>query len=157
MKFFSTVFKVSLIFLEISFNFFQKLPSAYAFINWINLSNFVKIILDTYLNFIKLSNVSKIFWKTGTKFQLFFCKIYKNFIHNLFKFLKNFLKDFQNFREILTNIPIFFQNFNEYYSKLILFSNFHLIFSRVPQSFIEILSSFWQISQILFQRFTQSR
>ncbi len=50
--------------------FFQKLLSAYIFINCTNLSTFVKfvkIIFDTYSNFIELSNISKIFWKASTK------------------------------------------------------------------------------------------
>ncbi len=62
--------------------FFQKLPSAYIFINCTNLSKlvkFVKIVLDTYLNFIKLLNISKIFWKVNTKFWVFcIYKIYTN-------------------------------------------------------------------------------
>ncbi len=44
--------------------FFQKLPSAYIFINCPNLSKlvkFVKIVFDKYLNFLKLLNISKIF------------------------------------------------------------------------------------------------
>ncbi len=45
----------------------------------------------------------------------------------------------QNFSKYSSN---FFQNFNEYYSKLIPFSNFHWIFSTVPQSLIDILSIF---------------
>ncbi len=51
--------------------FFQKLFSAYIFINCTNLSKFikfVKIVLNAYSNFIKLSNITKIFWKASTKF-----------------------------------------------------------------------------------------
>ncbi len=79
-----------------------------------NLSKFVKIVSDTYLNFTKLLNISKIFWKASTKFQKVTCKTYANFIHNLIKFLKNFFKNFQNFREVFPNISvIFFQKFQE--------------------------------------------
>ncbi len=49
--------------------FFQKLPSAYIFINcinWLKLVKFVKIIFHAYLNFIKLSNSLKIFWKASS-------------------------------------------------------------------------------------------
>ncbi len=55
------------------------------------------------------------------------------------------------FPRSLSNIPLifFFQNLHEYYSKLIHFSNFRCTFSTVPQSFIDILS-------IFFQRFTRS-
>ncbi len=73
-------------------------------------------------------------------------------------FLKNFIKDFQNFPEVFSNIPAiyFFFYLKKYYSKLILFSNFRCIFSTVPQSFIDILLSLLQISQMFFQRFTQN-
>ncbi len=49
--------------------FFQKLPSVYIFINWINLWKFVIITSNTYLNFIELSNTSAIFWKASIKFE----------------------------------------------------------------------------------------
>ncbi len=54
--------------------FFQKLLSAYIFINCTNLSKFVKfvkIVFNAYLNFIKLSNISEIFWQSRTKFSVF--------------------------------------------------------------------------------------
>ncbi len=115
MNIFSTVFKVSL-------QFFLKFPYIFSkttlrdvFINYTNLSKFVKIFFDTYLNFIKLSNISKIFWKASTKFQQAFCRLYTNFIHNLPTFFKNFLKDFQNFHKAFPNIPLIsFQNFNKH-------------------------------------------
>ncbi len=49
--------------------FFQKLPSAYIFINCTNLWKLVIIVFNTYLNFIKLSNTSAIFWKASIKFE----------------------------------------------------------------------------------------
>ncbi len=74
--------KFSWNFLNFSGNFlkfFQKLPSAYIFINCTNLSTFVEIIFDTHLNFIRLSNTSQTFCKISTKFQYVFCKIYTKF------------------------------------------------------------------------------
>ncbi len=91
------------------------------------------------------SDISKIFRKASTKF------------HNLSKFLVNFHKYFQNFYEVFSHIAlIFLQNVNKYYSKLILFSNFHSFFSTIPQSLIEILSNFVKIFRIFFERFTRS-
>ncbi len=109
--------------------FFQKLHSNYIFIIYTNLSKLVKIIFDTNLNFIKVSNTSKIFWK------------------------KVYLKNIQNFLEFFPNIPaIFFQNFTKYYSRLILFSNFHGIFSTVPQFLISLLT-FYRVSRQFLQFF----
>ncbi len=49
--------------------FFQKLPSAYIFINCTNLWKFVIIVFNTYLNFIILSKTFTIFWKAIIKFE----------------------------------------------------------------------------------------
>ncbi len=64
------------------------------------------------------------------------------------------LKFPQSFPEYST-VFFFFQNFDKYYSKLIPFSNFCCIFSIVPQSLIDVLSSFLQNPRICFQRFTR--
>ncbi len=142
--------------------FFQKLPSAYIFTNCTNFSKFVKsfnIVLDTCSNFIKLSTIFNIFWKKSINFKVIcICKNYINSFIIYPSFLNNFsitLKFSGSFSEYSFNF--FFQNFNEYYSTLIrTFSNFCCIFSTVPQSLIEILSSFLQILQIFFRRFTQN-
>ncbi len=61
-----------------------------------------------------MKHISTIFLKTSIKFELVFCKIFTNFIHNLPKIFKNFLNDFQNLPDFSANIPlIFFQNFNK--------------------------------------------
>ncbi len=51
---------------------------------------------------------------------------------------------------------IFFPKFQQILPKSSSFSNFRFIFSTVPQFLTEILLSYSQISQIFFQRFTQS-
>ncbi len=56
-------------FLSNFLTFFQKLPSAYIFINCTHLWKFVINIFNTYLKFIKLSNTSTIFWKASIKFE----------------------------------------------------------------------------------------
>ncbi len=137
--------------------FFQKLPSAYIFVNRTNSWKFVIIVFNTYLNFIKLSNTSTIIWKVSIEFEQVFCKIYTNFIHNLPNFLKNFLHDFQNFNKFFQNIPlIFFSKFLQLLLKSNTFLKFSFFFWTVSQSFVDILSIFLQIPQIFFHRFTQS-
>ncbi len=124
------------------FRFFEKLLSAYIFINCTNLWKFVIIVFNTYLNFIKLSNTSTIIWEASIKFKQVFCKFYTNFIHNSPNFLKNFNKFFHN-------IPlIFFQNFNKYYSKVF---KFLCIFWTVSQSFVDILSIFFKFLKFFFR------
>ncbi len=78
------------------------------------------------------SNISKIFWKASTKFQSVFCKIYTHFIHNLPEFLENFLKDYQNFFKISTNISQ-----NEY---------FFLIYVPFSRQFPSPLLAFYHVS-----------
>ncbi len=76
------------------------------------------------------------------------CKIYTNSFIIYPSFLNNFSmtsKFPQSFSKYSSDF--FFFNFNEFYS-LILFSNFQCIFSTVPQSFIDIFSSFFQIPQV---------
>ncbi len=70
---------------------------------------------------------------------------------NIFSIILKFPRSFSEYSTIF-----FFQNFNEYYTKLIPFSNFHCTFSTVPQSLIDIYQDFLQISLIFFQRFTLS-
>ncbi len=76
------------------------------------------------------------------------CKIYTNFIHNLGKFLKNFIDDFQNFHEVFPNIsPMFFSKFQQISLQNNTFSLVSLYFlnsSSVPYlHFIKIFANFW--------------
>ncbi len=83
------------------------------------------------------------------KFTQIFFIIYPSFL----KFPHRFSKFPRRFSEYSTN---FFLKFQKILLKINTFSNFCLIFSTVSQSLIDILSGFLQISQIIFQRFTQS-
>ncbi len=74
-----------------------------------NLWKVFLIAFDAYLNFFKISNISKIYPEPSIKFQEVFCKICTNIIHDLPRGLKNFFKDFQNFRQIFPNIPLIFE------------------------------------------------
>ncbi len=139
--------------------FFQKFSSVCIFINRTNLSKFVKfikIVYNTYLNFIKLSIISKVFWKENTKLYVFY-KIYINSIIiypcllNIFSMILKFPRKF--FRIFLW---FFFSKFQEILLKTNTFFTFLLYFSIVLQSLTDILSSFLQIPQIFFLRFTQS-
>ncbi len=59
---------------------------------------------------------------------------------------------FSQIFKISPNIPlIFLSNFQQILLKTNTFLNFCCIFSTVPQSFIDILSTFLQISQIFFK------
>ncbi len=136
------------IFLEISLHFFQKPLSTFIFINCTNLWKFVIIVFNTYLNFIIIKHVYNLPKSKHKIWISFFVKL----IQILFIIYPSFLKIFR-LPEYSSN---FFFNFNKYYSKVILFLNFRCIFSTIPLSSIDILSSFLQISQIFFQKFTQS-
>ncbi len=87
--------------------FFQKLPSAYIFINYTNLSKFIKFVKILFSTPTWISSNYQTFLRfsegPSTKFYKFFVKFTK-FIHNLPKFLKHFLNDFKllNFTENVT-------------------------------------------------------
>ncbi len=89
---------------EISLNFFQKPPAAHIFINCINLSKFVEIIFDTYVNFIKLSNILKFSKKEVQNFNKFFLK----FTQILFIIYHNSLKMFSKIFKISAKFFLIF-------------------------------------------------
>ncbi len=95
--------------------FFQKLPSAYIFINCTNSSKFVKfvkIVFDIYLNFINYRTFLKCTERQVQNFKFFVLVKFTQFIHHLPKFLTHFLNDFKISSEVFPIIPlIFFSKF----------------------------------------------
>ncbi len=151
-KSFQQFLKFPLNFSQNFLKFFQKLSSAYIFINCTNLSKFVKIVFDTYLNFIKLSifkvqNVNNFF----VKLTQILCIIYTSFL----KISQWFLKFPRSFPKCYWNS---FSTFQQILDKTNNFSNFRYIFRTVPQSLNDILLSFLKISQIFVSKiYSKSR
>ncbi len=108
-KIFRRFFEFSLNFPWHFLKFVQKLPSAFIFMNCTNLSKFIKIIWDSYLNFNKLSTFLKLSekqvqlqnFKFFVKFTLILSIIYSRFLKILsivYSSFYNFFFNFQNFR-----------------------------------------------------------